>query len=178
MRETDISAMKYRKSTHLSGLDIAEIITKKGKCILTIESAYYDKAVDVAGKKVDGYFIEFQGDLKPMMLNSINRKNIGKVVKMTKNISMSEAMMINNWVGQSIEFYFDETVKFGANETGGIRVKLVSPIPDISDFNALAILNESKALTELPVNWGKLSKQEQSLPSVFALKEKLKNTLK
>ena len=44
-------------------------------------------------------------------------------------------------------------------------------------MNALAVLNNSKTLAELPANWSKLTKEEQSLPSVFALKEKLKTTL-
>ena len=61
--------------------------------------------------------------------------------------------------------------------TGGIRVNPISPIPTISDTNALAVLNSSKTLAELPTNWSKLTKEEQSLPSVFALKEKLKTTL-
>lgn len=178
MKETEISCMKYRKATHLSGLDVAEIIEKSGKCVLTIKEAFYDRGVDVAGKKIDGYFIVFQEDLKPMMLNSVNRKTISKVVKITKNISLQQASMLNEWVGTRLEMYFDETVKFAGQEVGGIRIKPISPIPDISDVNALAILNTSKTLAELPSNWSKLSKDEQSLPTVFALKEKLKTTLK
>ena len=61
---------------------------------------------------------------------------------------------------------------------GGIKVATISPILDISDKNAIAILNESKTLLDLKDNWSKLSKDEQSLATVNALKEKLKLELK
>ena len=62
--------------------------------------------------------------------------------------------------------------------TGGIRVSPISPIPTISDVKAKAILSGSKTLLELQSNWSKLSKQEQALPSINAMKDKLKTTLK
>lgn len=46
-----------------------------------------------------------------------------------------------------------------------------------SDVNALNILNQSKTLDELKVNWTKLSNSEQSMQSVINLKETLKNKL-
>jgi hypothetical protein len=62
--------------------------------------------------------------------------------------------------------------------TGGIRIKPISPIAHLSDVNALKILNESTTLLELQTNWSKLSKQEQSLPTVITLKDKFKNRFK
>lgn len=178
MKETDISCMKYRKATHLSGLDVAEIVEKKGNCILTIKEAYYDKNIDVAGKKVDGYFISFQENgVKDIILNSVNRKTIAKVAKITRNISLQQASMLPEWVGLRIELYFDENIKFGKEEVGGIRIKPISPIPKILDTNGIAILNTSTSMDELKINWAKLSKQEQELPSITALKDSLKAKL-
>lgn len=178
MKETEISCMRYRKATHLSGLDVAEIVQNKGVCVLTIKEAYYDRNIDVAGKKVDGYFLSFQENgVKDIMLNSINRKTIAKVAKMTKNISLQQASMLPEWVGLRIELYFDENIKFGREEVGGIRVKPISPIPNISDVQGIAILNTSTNMDQLKSNWAKLSKQEQELPSITSLKDSLKAKL-
>ena len=176
--EKNIDCMKYRKSTHLAGVDVETIIDDKGKCVLTIKDAYYDKGVDVSGNKTDGYFLEFVEAVKPMVVNSVNRKTIADIVKKSKNLTSVESRNIGNWIGQKIELLFDPNVKMMGKITGGIRVAPNSPIPNISDKNAIDILNSSKTLVELPINWSKLTKEEQSIPSVFALKEKLKTTLK
>ena len=175
--ERDIDCLKHRKATHLSGADVLEIIPKTGKCILKIQDAYYNATESVAGKNTGGYFIKFDEDLKPAMMNTINKKRLIQVAKVVKNLDLEQARNIKNWIGLSIELVFDGTVKFGAEVTGGFRILPISPIPNISDVNALNLLNSSTTLVELSTNWGKLGK-EQELPSVFALKEKLKTTLK
>lgn len=175
--ERNIDAMKYRKSTHLAGVDVEMIIAEKGQCILTIKDAYYDTNVDVSGNKTDGYFLEFEENVKPMVVNSINRKTISNIIKMNKGCTAVESRNIGNWIGQTIELIFDSTIRMMGKNTGGIRVKPTSPIPNIDDKKALELLNTSKTLQELQENWSKLSKQEQKLPTVNALKDKLKNEL-
>jgi hypothetical protein len=64
MKETNIDCMKYRKSTHLAGVDVETIIAEKGNCIVTIKECYYAKGVDVSGNKTDGYFLEFVEDFR------------------------------------------------------------------------------------------------------------------
>jgi len=81
MKELEIDSMKYRKSTHLAGIDVEAIVEEKGSCILTIKEAYYDRGVDVSGNKTDGYFIEFLEPVKAMVANSGNRKIINDIVK-------------------------------------------------------------------------------------------------
>jgi len=176
--EKNIDCMKYRKSTHLAGVDVETIINDKGKCVLTIKDAYYDKGVDVSGNKTDGYFLEFVEGVKPMVVNSINRKTIADIVKKTKNLTAVESRNIGNWIGLKIELLFDANVKMMGKITGGIRIAPISPIPTISDANGLSILNKSTTIMELQTNWSKLTKEEQSIPTVVALKEKLKTTLK
>ena len=175
-KETNIDCMKYRKSTHLAGVDVETIIAEKGQCVLTIKEAFYEKNVDVSGNKTDGYFLTFHEDFKPMVVNSVNRKTIASIVKTLKNISSTESRNIGNWAGILIELDFDPNVKMMGQIVGGIRVKAISPIPNISDENGKKILNESKSIDELKNNWSKLTKQEQSLPSIVALKESLKNS--
>jgi hypothetical protein len=170
--------MKHRKSTHIAGVDVDMIIADKGKCVLTIKDCYYDTNVDVSGNKTDGYFIEFMEDIKPMMVNSINRKTISTIVKIKNKCSGAESRNIGNWKGLTIDLLFDETVKMMGKRTGGIRISPISPIPNISDKNAKAVLNKSKSLDELKANWSSLTNEEQKLPSIEALKQKLKPTLK
>lgn len=146
MKETQIDSMKYRKSTHLAGIDVETIVNEKGSCILTIKEAYYDKGVDVSGNKSDGYFIEFAEDIKPMMVNSINRKTINAVVKESKKCTSAESRFLPNWIGMTIELSFDETVKMMGKVTGGIRVK---PTQFIKEKIALTGAQFDKALQSI-----------------------------
>lgn len=178
MKENNIDCMKYRKSTHLAGVDVETIISEKGKCVLTIKEAYYATNVDVSGNKTNGYFIEFVEDIKPMVVNSGNRKTIANIVKTLKSMSALESRNIGNWTGIKIELIFDPNVKMMGQIVGGIKVAPISPILDFSDKNAIDVLSKSKTLLELKDNWSKLSKDEQALATVNALKEKLKLELK
>lgn len=177
-KEYDIDCMKYRKSTHLAGVDVETIIAERGNCILTIKEAWYEKAVDVSGNKTDGYFISFVEGGKPMLVNSVNRKTIASVVKNLKQITSTESRNLGNWKDLVIELYFDSTIKMMGQIVGGIRIKTISPAKvEISDANGLAILSDSKTLIELQTNWGKLSKEEKTLPTILAKKELLKTKL-
>jgi hypothetical protein len=178
MKENNIDCMKYRKSTHLAGVDVETIISEKGKCVLTIKDAYYNTNVDVSGNKTDGYFLEFAKGLKPMVVNSTNRKVISSIIKIQTKCTGVESRNIGNWVGLTIELVFDSSVKMMGKITGGIRVSPVSPIPTISDKNAKTLLNGCQTLKDLPITWDGLTREEKALPSVVALKESLKTTLK
>ena len=177
MRETDIDSMKYRKSTHLAGIDVEAIVSEKGSCILTIKEAYYNTNVDVSGNKTDGYFISFIEPVKDMVANSGNRKIINDIVKEKLGCTSAESRMLPKWKNIQIDLWFDPTVKMMGKVTGGIKVKpVVKKV--ISDVNALSILNKSKTIDELKINWELLTPIEKNIPTAMALKEKLKTTLK
>ena len=178
MKELNVDCMKYRKSTHIAGVDVDMIIAEKGKCILTIKESYYNTGVDVSGNKTDGYFLEFIEDIKPMVINSTNRKVVASIVKIKNKCSSAESRIISNWKGLSIELIFDESIKMMGKKTGGIRVSPISPIIRIDDKKAISILNTSKTLKDLQNNWSVLTKDEQSFPTIVALKNKLKTELK
>jgi hypothetical protein len=122
-KEHEIDCMKYRKSTHIAGIDVETIVTELGQCVLTIKDAYYARGVDVSGNKTDGYFLEFEEDVKPMVVNSINRKTITDIIKIQKSLDSASARNIGNWIGVVIELSFDPSVTFGKQVKGGIRVK-------------------------------------------------------
>ena len=173
-KEKDIDCMKYRKSTHLAGVDVEMIIADQGKCVLTIKEAYYDTNVNVSGNKTSGYFLEFVEEVKPMVVNSGNRKNIAGITKIKNQCTASESRNIGNWTGMKTELILDPNVKMMGQKTGGIKVLPVNPIPDVSDIKALELLNCSKNAEDLKANWISLSGDEKALPTVVALKEKLK----
>tara|TARA_R110000737_G_scaffold81283_1_gene113615 strand:+ start:30 stop:566 length:537 start_codon:yes stop_codon:yes gene_type:complete len=178
MKELNVDCMKYRKSTHLAGVDVDIIIAEKGKCVLTIKESYYSTGIDVSGNKTDGYFIEFIEDVKPMVINSTNRKIVASIVKIKNKCSSTESRNIANWKGLSIELVFDESIKMMGKKTGGIRVSPISPIVKVDDKKGIELLISSKTLKELQAKWGFLSKDEQLFPTIVALKNKLKTELK
>ena len=143
MKEHGIDCMKYRKSTHLAGVDVETIVEDKGKCILTISDAFYQKGVDVSGSKTDGYFLEFSENVKPMVVNSTNRKVIAKLIQQQTNCSPSESRKIDKWIGSQIELIFDPTVKMMGQVTGGIKVK---PTPVVKELTLMSNENLTKAV--------------------------------
>jgi hypothetical protein len=174
----NIDSMKYRKSTHLAGVDVEAIIAETGSCCLVIKEAYYAKGVEVSGKKLDGYFIAFVQDQKPMMVNSTNRKTIGNIAKVNKNLTSTESRNIGNWAGLSIELIFEPSVKMKGETVGGIRIKPISPISTLSDKNALDKLNKCESLKELATTWETLTSEEKKITSVLTRKDELKSKLK
>ena len=144
MKEHGIDSMKYRKSTHIAGVDVEAIVDDKGQCILTIKDAFYQKNVDVSGNKTDGYFLEFEEDIKPMVVNSTNRKAIANLVQKQTNCTPAESRKINRWVGIQIELYFDPTVKMMGQVTGGIKVK---PMPVVKELKPMPADKLKDAIT-------------------------------
>lgn len=132
-KETGIDCMKYRKSTHLASVDVDSIISEKGKCILTIKEAYFAKQIDVSGTKKDGYFLEFQEDVKPMCANSTNRMKIANIIKKEKGLNAVDSRNIGNWIGMKIELIVDNNVKMMGQIVDGIRVIETIELPILTD---------------------------------------------
>lgn len=178
MKIRDVDSMKFRNSTHLAGVDVEIVIQEKGKCIMTIDDAYYTQGEVVNGKKLEGYYIKFKEHPKRMKVNSTNRQIISDIVRKVRDVSRVDSRNLKNWVNIPIELYFKENVQFARKTVGGIRVRSESPIPQVSDKKALKVIGSSKTQEELKANWGKITRNEQALPSVTALKDKLKKELK
>ncbi len=124
MKEENVDAMKYRKATHLAGVDV-DLMDNK---IVTIKKCWYETQVNVSGNKTNGYFLSFVEDFKDMVVNSSNRKTIINIVKNTKQLPTKEARNTKSWEGLRIELYFDETVTMMGKVTGGIRIKAHAPV--------------------------------------------------
>jgi hypothetical protein len=131
MKEHNIDAMKYRKHTHISSVDVEMIIAEKGSCIVTIKDAYYSKGVDVSGNRTDGYFLEFEEDVMDMVCNSTNRKRISNNLMIEKKISAVESRNIGNWIGLKISLKCDPNIKMMGKIVGGIVVDSIKILPEL-----------------------------------------------
>ena len=170
MKETNIDSMKYRKFTHIAGVDVELVVAEKGKCEYTIKECYYQKNVDVSGNKTDGYFIEWlENGVMPMVVNSGNRKTIAQIALQTKQLpSMSEARNIGNWAGLKIELRFNPNVKMMGKIVGGIVVVMpeFKPVARISDANAMAKFAKCTTKNEVNEAYKSLTVEEKNLPTV------------
>jgi hypothetical protein len=168
MKEHGIDAMKYRKHSHISGVDVEMITAEKGNCILTIKDAYYSKGVDVSGNKTDGYFLEFEEDVMDMVCNSTNRKRIANNLMIEKKISPLESRNIGNWIGLKINLKFDPSIKMMGKVTGGIVVDSIRILSDLiidsDNFNAVkdAVINKGYTIAQVKSKYN-LSKECEAL---------------
>lgn len=173
MSETLTHWKKNNDSRYISGEDLknGEVIGRglRAEMVVYIESFENMETFDQSEKKTvvkTGFNLrELNGTklYKPVIMNNVNAKFCRKEFG-------SEFM--EHWLNKPLVLYAmpDKTHDFVA------RFKKYYP-PAISDVNALTILNQSTSLNELQANWSKINKQEQALPTVMALKDKLKTSL-
>lgn len=168
MKEHNIDAMKYRKHTHISSVDVEMIIAEKGSCIVTIKDAYYSKGVDVSGNRTDGYFLEFEEDVMDMVCNSTNRKRISNNLMIEKKISAVESRNIGNWIGLKISLKCDPNIKMMGKIVGGIVVDSIKILPGLivnsDNFKAVkdAVTNKGYTLDQVRSKYN-LSKECEAL---------------
>ena len=86
--------------------------------ILTIKQVRKETVTGPGGKKEECIVCHWQEDQKPMILNNINCKTISKLLK---------TPYIEQWAGHKIQIYFDASVKFGSEVTGGLRIRKELP---------------------------------------------------
>ena len=168
MKEHGIDAMKYRKHTHISSVDVEMIIAEKGSCVVTNKDAYYSKGVDVSGNRTDGYFLEFEEDVMDMVCNSTNRKRISNNLMIEKKISAVESRNIGNWIGLKISLKCDPNIKMMGKIVGGIVVDSIKILPDLivnsDNFKAVkdAVTNKGYTLDQVRSKYN-LSKECEAL---------------
>jgi hypothetical protein len=168
MKEHNIDCMKHRKHTHISGVDVEMITAEKGSCIVTIKDAYFSRGVDVSGNRTDGYFLEFEEDVMPMVCNSTNRKRIANNLMIEKKITPLESRNIGNWIGVKINLKFDPNIKMMGKITGGIVVDSIKILPDLiidsDNFKAVkdAVINKGYTIAQVKSKYN-LSKECEEL---------------
>lgn len=117
---------KVYKSDHLGVADLEEFLEEGRELKFTIRNVVQyildprvkGSGVLVAGKVISANVAFFKEDIKPMVLNATNAKQIklftGKV-------------MVEDWNDVRVELYFDESVKMKGEVVGGVRIRKIQP---------------------------------------------------
>lgn len=119
----------------------------------TIKTGFWLKELD--GKPI----------YKPVILNNTNADFC---------IKEFNSQFMEHWLNKPLVLYARPDKRHGHVA----RFKKYYPPAQVTDTNAIKVLESSKNLDELKTNWLSLSKAEQGLPTVEAKKESLKTTLK
>lgn len=117
------------KSDHLGVIDLEEMIEGGQPLVFTIKEVKQERGAKVAGNKIDANIAYFEGNVKPLVLNSTNAKTLK---------TLSKSAYIENWKGLTIELYIDTTVKMKGEQVGGVRIKpilLNKPKPVFTEAN-------------------------------------------
>jgi len=107
------------KSDHLGSADLEDFIEQKKPLIFTIRQVKQEYGVSVAGKKGDFNIAYFVENIKPLVLNSTNAKQI--------KTFCGGSPFVEDWKLVPIELYLDVNVKMKGEVVGGIRIKPIQP---------------------------------------------------
>lgn len=156
-----IHYLKARNSNFLAGVDLEVFDTEGNSNTLTIKDVRYEKNIDVNGrKKPEAIVMYFEEEYaKPLIVNTTN----SKIIKNQTGI-----IDATKWIGFSIEFFFDLSVKMRISKTetikGGIRIKKVNTnglAPALKDVKTRIEQSTNKA--ELMNIWQELTEKDQIL---------------
>lgn len=114
---------KILTSNYLGGVDLDDGNGGYKRIVLTIKDAKRETIIGEGGRKDDVIVVNFAENVKPLILNRTNSKTV---------IGLSGSNYVEDWAGLRIELYFDPTVRFGKDVTGGIRVMKVPPKQAVS----------------------------------------------
>lgn len=126
MKETKTHYRKVFKSDHLGTPDLEEFIEEGKGLIYTIshvtqhvlEAGVKESGVSVAGRRISANIAHFKECIKPMVLNSVNSKQVAKFAK---------SKFVEDWNNIVIELYIDSSVKMKGQTVGGVRIRPVQP---------------------------------------------------
>jgi len=107
------------KSEHLGSADLEDFIEQKKSLTFTIKEVKQEYGVSVAGKKGDFNIAYFVENIKPLVLNSTNAKQIKSFC--------GGSPFVEDWKLVPIELYLDANVKMKGEVVGGIRIKPIQP---------------------------------------------------
>ncbi|KQC34000.1 hypothetical protein AAU57_12160 [Nonlabens sp. YIK11] len=106
------------KSDHLGSADLEEMVEEGKRLVFTIKEVKQEMGARVAGKKIDANIAYFKEDIKPLVLNATNSKQVAK---------FAGSKFVEDWSGLTIELYIDASVKMKGEIVGGVRIKPTMP---------------------------------------------------
>ncbi len=118
---------KVFKSDHLGAADLEEMTEDGKKLIFKIKEVKQylinpldkNSGVIVAGRKISGNICYFHEDIKPLVLNSTNSKQVSK---------FAQSKFVEDWANLTIELFIDANVKLKGEIVGGVRIRPKQPI--------------------------------------------------
>lgn len=117
---------KVFKSDHLGTPDLEEFAEEGKGMIYTIkyvtqfvlDPAINGSGVTVAGKRIGANIAYFKEEIKPLVLNSTNSKQVAK---------FTGSKFVDDWNNVLIELYIDSNVKMKGQVVGGVRIRPTQP---------------------------------------------------
>ena len=110
---------KVFKSDHLGAADLEEMIEDGKQLIFKIKEVKQEYGAKVAGKKIDANICYFHEDIKPLVLNSTNSKQVSK---------FAQSKFVEDWANLVIELFIDSNVKLKGEIVGGVRIRPTQPV--------------------------------------------------
>jgi len=109
---------KVYKSDHLGVADLEDFIEAGASLIFTIKHVKQEINATVAGKKGNFNIAYFVENIKPLVLNATNAKQIK---------TFTGSSFVEDWNNVKIELYCDEMVKMKGEVVGGVRIRKLQP---------------------------------------------------
>lgn len=117
---------KVFKSDHLGTPDLEEFSEEGKGMIYTIkyvtqfilDPSINGSGVSVAGKRIGANIAYFKEEIKPLVLNSTNSKQVAK---------FTGSKFVDDWNDVLIELYIDTSVKMKGQVVGGVRIRPTQP---------------------------------------------------
>jgi hypothetical protein len=109
---------KVFKSDHLGSADLEEMTEEGKKLIFKIKEVKQEYQTRVAGKLIDANIAYFHEDIKPLVLNSTNSKQVAK---------FAQSKFVEDWANLTIELFIDPKVKLKGEVVGGVRIRPIQP---------------------------------------------------
>lgn len=106
------------KSDHLAVSDVEELKEGGSDLIFTIREVKQEWGVVVAGKKGNFNIAYFVEDIKPWVLNAGNAKILR---------GWAGSIDVEKWVNLKVQLFINPNVKFGSEQTGGVRINPKQP---------------------------------------------------
>jgi len=133
---------KVFKSDHLSSADLEDLTENGIKLIFTIQEVTQHlidpnikgSGVRVAGKNISANIAHFIEDVKPLVLNATNSKQMANI---------SGTNFVQDWQNVKVELFIDQSVKFKGASVQGIRIRSGLVIT-LDVLNALYKKNKDK----------------------------------
>jgi hypothetical protein len=109
---------KVFKSDHLGSADLEEMQEEGKRLVFTIDHVKQEYDTQVAGRKINANIAYFKEQIKPLVLNATNSKQMAK---------FTGSKFVEDWGNTLIELYIDSSVKMKGEVVGGIRIKPTQP---------------------------------------------------